>query len=178
MNIPTKVSTYLRTYLPTYLPTYVPTYLQTNHHCCEAANVVVVNGDKSSSVALSSFQLSFADVRVWVPNSCCILQLGPDKYLVASFLDMLWTGRQISVEKSSHISSLLSHFVHISIPRKIVADQDSQVLCILGPSFLPWMVLLASIGFLFLVIRITSHLSRLNDISQSLSHCCRASRSS
>ena len=47
---------------------------------------------------------------------------------------MLWTGRQVSAEKSSCIIGLLSHCVHMSIPRKIVADQDSQVLCILGVS--------------------------------------------
>ena len=47
---------------------------------------------------------------------------------------MLWTGRQISAEKSSCIIGLLSHCVHMSVPRKIVVDQDSQVLCILGVS--------------------------------------------
>ena len=45
---------------------------------------------------------------------------------------MLRTGRQISAEKSSRIIALLSHCVHMSIPRKIVADQDSQAFCILG----------------------------------------------
>ena len=105
-----------------------------SHHCCDAASVVVVIGDKSSSTALKSFQLSYADVRKWVPNCCCIFQLGPDKCLVASFLDMLRTGRQISAEKSSCIIGLLIHCVHMSIPRKIVANQNSQVLCILGVS--------------------------------------------
>ena len=47
---------------------------------------------------------------------------------------MLRTGRQISAEKISRIIYLLSHCVHMSIPRKIVADQDSQVFCILGVS--------------------------------------------
>ena len=47
---------------------------------------------------------------------------------------MLRTGRQISAEKSSRIIGLLSHCVHMSIPRKTLADQDSQVLCILGVS--------------------------------------------
>ena len=72
-----------------------------SHHCCDAASVVVVIGNKSSSTALISFQLSYVDVHMWVPNCCCMFQLGPDKCLVASFLDMLRTGRQISVEKSS-----------------------------------------------------------------------------
>ena len=70
-----------------------------SHHCCDAASVVVVIGDKSSSAALSSFQHSYVDVT----NSCCFFQLGPDKCLVASFLDVL-----------------------------IVTDQHSKVLCILG----------------------------------------------
>ena len=39
-----------------------------------------------------------------------------------------------SAEKSSCVIGLLSHCVHMSIPRKIVADQYSQVLCILGVS--------------------------------------------
>ena len=81
---------------------------------------------------LSSSQLSYVDIRMWIPNSCCISQLGPNKCLVASFLDVLRTGRQISAKKSSRIIGLLSHCVHICIPRKTVADQDSQVLCIIG----------------------------------------------
>ena len=47
---------------------------------------------------------------------------------------VLRTGRQISAKKSSRIIGLFSHRVHICIPRKIVADQDSQVPCILGVS--------------------------------------------
>ena len=105
-----------------------------SHQCCEAACVVVVIGDKSSIVGLNSFQLSYVDVHMWVPNSCCIFQLGPDKCLVASFLDMLRTGRQILAEKISCIIGLLCHCVHMSIRRKIVADQDYEVLCILGVS--------------------------------------------
>ena len=107
---------------------------KSSHHCCDAASVVVVIGDKSSVPALNSFQLSYVDVRMWVPNICCIFQLGPDKCLVASFFDVLRTGRQISAEKSSRIIGILSHCVHMSIPRKIVADQDSEVFCILGVS--------------------------------------------
>ena len=105
-----------------------------SHHCCDAASVVVVIGYKSSYSALNSFKLSYVDVRMWVPNSCCIFQLGPDECLLASFLDVLRTGRQISAEKRSFIIGLLSHCVYMSIPRKIVAEQDSQVLSILGVS--------------------------------------------
>ena len=47
---------------------------------------------------------------------------------------MLRTGRQISAEKSSCVIGLLIHCVHMSTPRKIVADQDSQVFCILDVS--------------------------------------------
>ena len=63
-----------------------------------------------------------------------LLHIGPEKCFVASFLDMLRTGRQISAENSSCIIGLRSLCVYMSIPRKIVADQDSQVLCILGVS--------------------------------------------
>ena len=37
-----------------------------SHHCCDAASVIVVIGDKSSSVALNSFQLSYVDVLMRV----------------------------------------------------------------------------------------------------------------
>ena len=61
-----------------------------SRHCCDAASVVVI-AYKSSSVALSSFQLSCVDVRKCVPNSCCIFQLGPDKCFIASLFDVLRT---------------------------------------------------------------------------------------
>ena len=105
-----------------------------SRHCCDAARIVVVIGDKSSSTVLSSFRFSYVDVCMWVPNSCCIFRLGPDKCLVTSFLHVLRTGRQISAEKSSRIIGILSHCVHMCISRKIVADKVSQVLCILGVS--------------------------------------------
>ena len=73
------------------------------YHIDVDVDVVVVIGDKSSSEALNSFQLSYVDVRMWVPNSCCIFQLGPDKCLVTSFFDVLRTDRKISAEKSSRI---------------------------------------------------------------------------
>ena len=114
---------------------------------------------------------------MWVPNSCCIFQLGPDECLVANFLDMLWTGRQISAEKRSCIIGLLSHCVYMSILRKIVSDQDSQVLCILGVSEFFAMDGVVGINGLPL-LSYPSHLSGLKDMSQSFSHCCRASRSS
>ena len=57
-----------------------------SQHCFDAASVVVVIGDKSSSTALNSFQLSYVDVRMWVPNCCSIFQLGPDKCLVVSLI--------------------------------------------------------------------------------------------
>jgi hypothetical protein len=40
----------------------------------------------------------------------------------------------------------------------------------------PWMVYLASMIFFLFVILMTSHLSGLNDINQSFSHCCKVSR--
>ena len=112
-----------------------------SHHCCDAASVVVVIGDKSSSAALNSFQLSYVDVCMWVPNSCCIFKLGPDKCLVASFLDMLWTGRQISAEKNSCIIGLISHCVHMSIEERLSLIRTPRYFAFLVcPSSLPWMM--------------------------------------
>ena len=80
---------------------------------------------------MSSFQLSYVDGRVWVPNSCCIFQLGPDECLVAGDLDVLRTIGQVSAEKGNGIVCLLGNCI---IPRQCVTDQDSQVLCFLGVS--------------------------------------------
>ena len=74
-----------------------------SHHFCDATCIVVVIPDESSSATLSSFQLSYVDVRVWVPNSCCIFQLGPDECLVAGVLDVLRTVGQVSAKKGSGI---------------------------------------------------------------------------
>ena len=83
---------------------------------------------------MSSFQLSYVDVRVRVPNSCCIFQLGPDECLVAGVLGVLRTVGQVSAKKGSGIVCLLGNYINMCIPRQCVTDQDSQVLCILGVS--------------------------------------------
>ena len=90
--------------------------------------------DESSTATLSSFQLSYVDVRVRVPNSCCIFQLGPDECLVAGVLDVLRTVGQVSAKKGSSIVCLLCNCINMYIARQCVTDQDSQVLCILGVS--------------------------------------------
>ena len=103
-----------------------------SHHLCETTCVVVVIPDESSSPTLSSFQLSYFDVRLRVPNSCCIFQLGPDECLVAGVLDLLRTVGQVSAKKGSAIVCRLGNRINMCIPRQCVTDQDSQVLCILG----------------------------------------------
>ena len=79
-----------------------------SHHLCDATCIVVVIPDKSSSATLSSFQLSYVDVCVWGPNSCCIFQLGLDECLVAGVLDVLRTVGQVSAEKGSGIQCFFS----------------------------------------------------------------------
>ena len=49
---------------------------------------------------------------------------------------------------------------------------------LVGFNWWPWMEYDAWIGIFLLVIVMTSHLSGLRDMSQSLSHCCRLPRSS
>ena len=105
-----------------------------SHHLCDATCIVVVISDESSSATLSSFQLSYVDVRVRVPNSCCIFQLGPEECLVAGVLDVLRTVGQVSAEKGSGIVCLLGNCINRCIPRQCVIDQDSQVFGILGVS--------------------------------------------
>ena len=149
------------------------------HHCCDSASLVVVIGDKSSSAALSSFSVSYVDVRMWVPNSCCIIQLGPGKCLVAIFLDVLGTGRNFLRRKVVILLAFLVTVFTCAFQERLSLIRTSRYFAFsVCPSSLPCMVYLASIGFLFLLIRITSHLSGLNDMSQSFSHCSRASRPS
>ena len=105
-----------------------------SHHLCDATCIVVVIPDESSSATLSSFQLSYIDVRVWVPNSCCIFQLGPEECLVSGVLDVLRTVGQVSAKKGSGIVCLLGNCINMCIPRQCVTDQDSRVLYILGVS--------------------------------------------
>ena len=107
-----------------------------SHHLCDATCVVVVIPDESSSRTLSSFQLSYVDVQVRAPNSCCVFQFGPDECLVAGVLDVLKTVGQVSAKKGSGIVCLLGNCTNMCIPRQCVIDQDSQLLCILGvPKF-------------------------------------------
>ena len=109
---------------------------------------------------MNSFQLSYVDARVWVPNSCCIFQLGPDECLVAGVLDVLRTVGQVSSKKGSGIVCLLGNCINMCIPRQCVTDQDSQFLCILGLSKFFAMDGVVGINRLPpIVILITSHLS-------------------
>ena len=105
-----------------------------SHHLCDATCIVVVIPDESCSATLSSFQLSYVDFSVWVPNSCCIFQMGPDECLVGGVLDVLRTVGQVSAKKGSGVVYLLGNCINMCIPRQCVTDQDSQVLCILGVS--------------------------------------------
>ena len=104
-----------------------------SHHLCDVTCVVVVIPDESSSATLSSFQLSYVDVCVRVPNSCCIFRFGPDECLVG-VLDVLRTVGQVSAKKGSGIVGLLGSCINMCIPRQCFTDQDSQVFCILGVS--------------------------------------------
>ena len=110
-----------------------------SHNLCGATCIVVVISDESSSAMLSSFQLSYVDVRVQVPNSCGIFQLGPDVCLVAGVLDVL---RTVGLRRKAVV--LFAFLVTVSTG----AFQDSVSLIrtpwyfafLVCPSYLPWMV--------------------------------------
>ena len=111
------------------------------HHLCDATCIVAVISDESSSATLSSFQLSYVDVRVRVPNSCCIFQLGPDECLVAGVLDVLRTVGQVSAEKCSGIVAFLVTVSTCAFQDNVSLIRTPRYFAFLVcPSSLPWVV--------------------------------------